>query len=204
LPQVLPHVCNTPNEPMSAASSSGASIASNCGSSHLAPSSASLDQRSETSVSHQTRWKPAATDNGSRGTLDSDGHDRWFVHGLLIGFFVFLVASACTRNERFIHSTKSEKAQKEQKQPRSVQPVYTKAAGEQLEVAHPGNPGLGGVSISQLSAPPTHPMAHRKNAVVVSAGAFHWDRPETWSASLDRSPCGTGTLHLPPVIRTGR
>jgi proline racemase len=28
---------------------------------------------------------------------------------------------------------------------------------------------------------------------VVSAGTFDWDRPETWSASLDRSPCGTGT-----------
>jgi proline racemase len=67
------------------------------------------------------------------------------------------------------------------------------AAREQLEVAHPENLGLGGVSISQLSAPPTHPLAHRKNAVVVSAGTFDWDQPETWSASLDRSPCGTGT-----------
>jgi proline racemase len=67
------------------------------------------------------------------------------------------------------------------------------AAREQLEVAHPENPGLGGISISQLSAPPTHPLAHRKNAVVVSAGAFDGERPETWSASLDRSPCGTGT-----------
>ncbi|MCU1312801.1 MAG: proline racemase [Acidobacteriaceae bacterium] len=67
------------------------------------------------------------------------------------------------------------------------------AAREQLEVAHPENPGLGGVSISQLSAPPTHALAHRKNAVVVSAGVFDGERPETWSASLDRSPCGTGT-----------
>lgn len=67
------------------------------------------------------------------------------------------------------------------------------AAREQLQVFHPENPGLGGVSISQLSAPPTHALAHRKNAVVVSAGVFDWERPETWSASLDRSPCGTGT-----------
>jgi proline racemase len=49
------------------------------------------------------------------------------------------------------------------------------------------------VSISQLSAPATHPDADRKNAVVVSTGAFDWDRPQTWSASLDRWPCGTGT-----------
>jgi proline racemase len=67
------------------------------------------------------------------------------------------------------------------------------AAREQLEVSHPENPAIGGVSISQVSAPPTHPRAHRKNAVVVSAGAFAWDRPQTWTASLDRSPCGTGT-----------
>jgi proline racemase len=67
------------------------------------------------------------------------------------------------------------------------------AAREQLEVVHPENPGIRDVSISQLSAPPTHAGAHRKNAVIVSTGAFEWDNPETWTASLDRSPCGTGT-----------
>lgn len=67
------------------------------------------------------------------------------------------------------------------------------AAREQLEVHHPENPEISGVSISQLSAPPTHPQAQRKNAVVVSVGEFSWDRPESWIASLDRSPCGTGT-----------
>jgi proline racemase len=67
------------------------------------------------------------------------------------------------------------------------------ASREQLPVVHPGNNEIAGVSISQLSAPATHPDADRKNAVVVSTGAFDWDRPQTWSASLDRSPCGTGT-----------
>ncbi|MGC2403910.1 MAG: proline racemase family protein [Acidobacteriaceae bacterium] len=67
------------------------------------------------------------------------------------------------------------------------------AARQQLEVAHPELPDIGGVSISQLSAPPAHPQASRKNAVVVSTGVFAWDDPQTWSASLDRSPCGTGT-----------
>jgi proline racemase len=28
---------------------------------------------------------------------------------------------------------------------------------------------------------------------VVSSGAFDWSRPETWTGSIDRSPCGTGT-----------
>jgi len=67
------------------------------------------------------------------------------------------------------------------------------AAAEQLPVAHPHNPGLGKVTISQLSAPPSHCQAARKNAVVVSTGELDWKRPHTWGGVLDRSPCGTGT-----------
>jgi proline racemase len=32
-----------------------------------------------------------------------------------------------------------------------------------------------------------------RNAVVMSNGELDWDRPETWTAMIDRSPCGTGT-----------
>ena len=67
------------------------------------------------------------------------------------------------------------------------------AAREQLPVAHPENPGINGITIAQLSAPPTHPEAHRKNAVIVSTGILDWDRPSSWTGALDRSPCGTGT-----------
>jgi len=67
------------------------------------------------------------------------------------------------------------------------------AAAEQLPVSHPENPEIRNVSISQLSAAPTHPRAARKNAVVVSTGELDWQRPETWRGVLDRSPCGTGT-----------
>ena len=81
----------------------------------------------------------------------------------------------------------------EEQQIMKVGEMLKAAAREQLEVEHPENPAIGHVSISQLSAPPTHPQAQRKNAVVVSTGKFAWDRPETWTASLDRSPCGTGT-----------
>jgi proline racemase len=56
---------------------------------------------------------------------------------------------------------------------------------EQLPVAHPENPGIAGVSIAQISGEPMQPLAHRKNAVVVSTGKM--------SGVLDRSPCGTGT-----------
>jgi len=59
------------------------------------------------------------------------------------------------------------------------------AAREQLPVRHPENPGIEGISISQISAPSDRAGVHRKNAVVVSMG--------TRSGVLDRSPCGTGT-----------
>jgi proline racemase len=71
--------------------------------------------------------------------------------------------------------------------------MLTAAAREQLPAVHPENPEIAGVSISQLSGPPSHPSAARKNAVTVSTGVVDWDRPETWRGALDRSPCGTGT-----------
>lgn len=67
------------------------------------------------------------------------------------------------------------------------------AARKQLPVQHPNNPGIERITISQLTGPPTVDGATAKNAVVVSSGAFDWDRPSTWTGSLDRSPCGTGT-----------
>ncbi len=67
------------------------------------------------------------------------------------------------------------------------------AAFEQLPAVHPENPEITGVTIAQISGPPTHPKAARKNAVVVSTGQLDWARPATWTGAIDRSPCGTGT-----------
>jgi proline racemase len=67
------------------------------------------------------------------------------------------------------------------------------ATQEQLPVAHPENAAIAGVSIAQLSGPPSRPEAHRRNTVVVSTGKLNWERPESWTGALDRSPCGTGT-----------
>jgi proline racemase len=67
------------------------------------------------------------------------------------------------------------------------------AAREQLPVAHPENPEIEGITIVVVSGPPARPDATLKNAVVVSTGALDWDRPETWTGAIDRSPCGTGT-----------
>lgn len=78
--------------------------------------------------------------------------------------------------------------------------MITQAAREQLPVVHPENPGIEGVSISQLWGPPVDPGASRRNAVVVSTGTVDWDRPETWTGAIDRSPCGTGTCAAMAVL----
>jgi len=46
------------------------------------------------------------------------------------------------------------------------------ATREQLPVVHPDNPKIDGVTISQLSGPPTRPGADTKNAVIVSTGTL--------------------------------
>ena len=71
--------------------------------------------------------------------------------------------------------------------------MIRQAATEQLPVVHPLNPDIRNVSISQLSAPPVNPKAHRRNAVTVASGLLDWSRPSTWTGVMDRSPCGTGT-----------
>lgn len=67
------------------------------------------------------------------------------------------------------------------------------AAREQFPVVHPENPEIAGVTIGIISGPPAHPAAHAKNAAIVSTGTLDWARPGSWTAALDRSPCGTGT-----------
>jgi proline racemase len=68
------------------------------------------------------------------------------------------------------------------------------AAQEQLEPpVHPLNPGIRGITIAQMSGPAATAGSDRANAVVVSTGKLDWERPATWRACLDRSPCGTGT-----------
>jgi len=67
------------------------------------------------------------------------------------------------------------------------------AAREQLRVVHPEQPGFAGITIGQLSGPPSGPHADMRNVVTVSTGELDWDRPSTWTGVIDRSPCGTGT-----------
>jgi proline racemase len=74
------------------------------------------------------------------------------------------------------------------------------AAREQLSAVHPENPAISGVTIAELTAPPTAPGATAKNAVVVSTGTLDWSRPNSWTGTLDRSPCGTGTCARMAVL----
>ncbi|MGH2511565.1 MAG: proline racemase family protein [Candidatus Limnocylindrales bacterium] len=68
------------------------------------------------------------------------------------------------------------------------------ATQEQLPVRHPEQPDLAaGVTIAQLSGVAHRPGSSRRNAVIVSTGQASWDRPESWTGAIDRSPCGTGT-----------
>lgn len=74
-----------------------------------------------------------------------------------------------------------------------VSEMIKAAAQEQLPVVHPEQPGFAGITIAELSAPPSRPEAHMKNAVTVSTGKLDWSKPATWTGVIDRSPCGTGT-----------
>ena len=67
------------------------------------------------------------------------------------------------------------------------------AAADQLPVLHPDQPGFAGITIGQLSGPAHDPANSRRNVVTVSTGTLDWERPETWTGAIDRSPCGTGT-----------
>ena len=74
--------------------------------------------------------------------------------------------------------------------------LLRQAAAEQLDVVHPQNPAVKGVSIAQISGPlqiDEQGVKSRRNAVVVSTGTVDWQDPHTWRGVLDRSPCGTGT-----------
>jgi proline racemase len=67
------------------------------------------------------------------------------------------------------------------------------AALEQVEVSHPEHPGVGGVSLVMLHSGDRVPGEVARNTVVLTTPRVRPDRPETWTGTLDRSPCGTGT-----------
>ena len=67
------------------------------------------------------------------------------------------------------------------------------AARDQLDVRHPLNPDVAGVTLVMLHSGPVRPGTPARNTVVLTADPLDADRPDTWTGILDRSPCGTGT-----------
>ncbi|CAB9521333.1 Trans-3-hydroxy-L-proline dehydratase [Seminavis robusta] len=71
------------------------------------------------------------------------------------------------------------------------------ACREQHPVQHP-TVDYPGVDILVFRETPTTTIA--RNTVVMSNTVLDWDKPETWTAMLDRSPCGTGTCAVMAVL----
>jgi proline racemase len=77
------------------------------------------------------------------------------------------------------------------------------ACREQYPVQHPtiNYPGVDILVFREKT--PTRKdnnQLHAKNTVVMSNTVLQWDKPETWTAMLDRSPCGTGTCAVMAVM----
>jgi proline racemase len=65
----------------------------------------------------------------------------------------------------------------------------TAAAAQQLDVRHPENPAIHGVTFTEFAMPFAGPETVSRNAVIVAPGR------------IDRSPCGTGTSARLAVLR---
>lgn len=71
--------------------------------------------------------------------------------------------------------------------------VLRKAADSTYDVVHPIHPRIRGISLPMIHGPAVTPGTGGRNAVVLPNGEVDLADPDTWSGTLDRSPCGTGT-----------
>lgn len=71
--------------------------------------------------------------------------------------------------------------------------VLRAAAQHGFPVEHPTNPDINQVCLTMLHGPSPTPGTSGRNAVVMPNGEVDLTDPGTWTGSLDRSPCGTGT-----------
>lgn len=71
--------------------------------------------------------------------------------------------------------------------------VLRRTAQLTVPVEHPVIPDLGLISLPMIHGPARREDADARNAVVLPNGEVHLDDPTTWTGTLDRSPCGTGT-----------
>lgn len=71
--------------------------------------------------------------------------------------------------------------------------LIRQAAREQIPVKHPDNSAINTIDLVMLHGPSPNLDASGRNAVVCFNGDVDFDRPDSWTGSIDRSPCGTGT-----------
>jgi proline racemase len=71
--------------------------------------------------------------------------------------------------------------------------VLRTVAQQSFPVRHPLNPEIDGVSLVMITGPSPTPGVSARNAVVLPNGPVDLADPGSWTGSLDRSPCGTGT-----------
>jgi proline racemase len=74
------------------------------------------------------------------------------------------------------------------------------ACREQFPVDHPTEDYPGVDILVFRGKASENSGAHSKNTVVMSNCELDWNKPETWTAMLDRSPCGTGTCAVMAVM----
>lgn len=67
------------------------------------------------------------------------------------------------------------------------------ATEEQLATSHPENPEIAGITVSALTGPPQTAEGMLRGTAIQSNGVLDWNRPETWTGTVDRSPAGTAT-----------
>lgn len=71
--------------------------------------------------------------------------------------------------------------------------VLRAAAQEQVHVVHPHNPEINRVELVMITSRSDTPGVDHRNVTVLPNGPVDLNDNTTWSGSLDRSPCGTGT-----------
>ncbi|GAA2323484.1 proline racemase family protein [Streptomyces cuspidosporus] len=71
--------------------------------------------------------------------------------------------------------------------------VLRTVAQRELRVRHPVNPDIDEIALVMLYEPAPGGGVSGRNTVVLPNGRADQNAPETWTGSLDRSPCGTGT-----------
>lgn len=83
------------------------------------------------------------------------------------------------------------------------------ACREQYPVNHPDTDYPGCDILVFRGLPTKDSGAHARNTVVMSNNELNWEKPETWTGMLDRSPCGTGTcavmatMHARGLLKVG-